>query len=116
MDAALTFGLLWLDACREREAGRSVVEGLRLYVPPKTSATLQVRLAHLNHAAAKFQLFEFDERDESSVQIDLADHGNMQTRLVRLPDACTGALTFCRDRKQDHGACAASGDRCHLCH
>jgi hypothetical protein len=87
IDASLTFGLLWLDACREREAGRSVIEGLRLYVPPKTSATLQVRLAHLNHDAAKFQLFEFDERDESSTQIDLADHGNIQTRLVRLPDA-----------------------------
>jgi hypothetical protein len=87
VDAALTFGLLWLDACREREAGRTMVEGLRLYVPPKTSSTIQIRLAHLNHAAAKFQLFEFDERDESSVQIDLADHGNIQTRLVRLPDA-----------------------------
>src|SRR5579864_789097 len=87
IDAALTFGLLWLDACREREAGRSVIEGLRLYVLPKTSATLQIRLAHLNHAVAKFQLFEFDERDESSVHIDLADHGNIQTRLVRLPDA-----------------------------
>jgi hypothetical protein len=86
IDAALTFGLLWLDACREREAGRAVVEGLRLYVPPKTSATVQIRLAHLNHAAAKFQLFEFDEREESSVQIDLADRGNIQTRLVRLPD------------------------------
>jgi hypothetical protein len=86
IDAALTFALLWLDACREREAGRSMVEGLRLYVPPKTSATLQIRLAHLNHAAAKFQLFEFDERDESSTQIDLSDHGNIQTRLVRLPE------------------------------
>jgi hypothetical protein len=87
VDAALTFGLLWLDACREREAERSVVEGLRLYVPPKSSATMQIRLAHLNHSAAKFQLFEFNERDESSSQIDLADHGNIQTRLVRLPDA-----------------------------
>jgi hypothetical protein len=87
VDAALTFGLLWLDACREREAGRSLIEGLRLYVPPKTSATIQIRLAHLNHAAAKFQLIEFDERDESSTQIDISDHGNIQTRLVRLPDA-----------------------------
>jgi hypothetical protein len=87
MDAALTFGLLWLESCREREAGRCVVEGLRLYVPPKGSATLQIRLAHLNHAAAKFQLLEFNERDESSIQIDLSDHGNIQTRLVRLPDA-----------------------------
>lgn len=87
IDAALTFGLLWLDACREREAGRSLVEGLRLYVPPRTSSTVQIRLAHFNHAAAKFQLFEFDERDESSTQIDISDHGNIQTRLVRLPDA-----------------------------
>ena len=87
VDASLTFGLLWLDACRESEAGRTLVEGLRLYVPPKTSATIQIRLAHLNHEAAKFQLFEFDERDESSTQIDLSDHGNIQTRLVRLPDA-----------------------------
>lgn len=87
VDASLTFGLLWLDACREREAGRYVIEGLRIYVPPKTSATVQIRLAHLNHSATKFQLFEFDERDESSIQIDLADHGNIQTRLVRLPDA-----------------------------
>src|SRR5205807_7869006 len=29
VDAALTFGLLWLESCREHEAGRSVVEGLR---------------------------------------------------------------------------------------
>ncbi|HEV7673904.1 MAG TPA: hypothetical protein VGQ12_05175 [Candidatus Angelobacter sp.] len=87
IDAALTFALLWLNACREREAGRSVVEGLRLYVPPKTSATIQIRLAHLNHNAAKFQLFEFDESDESCNQVDLSDHGNIQTRLVRFPDA-----------------------------
>jgi len=87
IDASLTFALLWLDACREREAGHSVIEGLRLYIPPKTSATVQIRLARLNHAAAKFQLFELDERDESSTQIDLSDHGNIQTRLVRLPDA-----------------------------
>jgi len=94
IDAALTFGLLWLDACREREAGRSVVEGLRLYVPPKTSSTVQIRLAHLNHAAAKFQLFEFDERDESFIQIDVADHGNIETRLVRLPDAAQVCSRF----------------------
>jgi hypothetical protein len=94
VDATLTFGLLWLDACREREAGRTMVEGLRLYVPPKTSSTIQIRLAHLNHAAAKFQLFEFDERDESSTQIDLSDHGNIQTRLVRLPDAAQVRARF----------------------
>lgn len=87
VDAMLTFGLLWLQACREREAGHAVVEGLRLYVPPRSSGTLQIRLAHLNHDAAKFQLFEFDEWDESLSQVDPSDHGNIQTRLVRHPDA-----------------------------
>src|SRR5215470_15823900 len=53
IDASLTFGLLWLQACREREAGRCLVEGLRLYVPPRTATTLQIRLAHLDQGAAK---------------------------------------------------------------
>jgi hypothetical protein len=87
VDAMLTFGLLWLQACREREAGHSLVEGLRLYIPPKSSGTLRIRLAHLDLNAARFDLFEFDERDESLNQIDLSDHGNIQTRLMRHPDA-----------------------------
>jgi len=87
VDASLTFGLLWLQACREREAGRCLVEGLRLYVPPKSSTTLQIRLAHLDQNAAKLQLFEFDERDESLEPVDYSDHGNISTRLVRCTDA-----------------------------
>jgi len=86
IDAILTFGLLWLDACREREAGRSFVEGLKLIVPVRTSMTLQIRVAHLNREMAKFQLFEFDERDESLTEIDSADHGNINTRLVQCPE------------------------------
>lgn len=86
VDAALSFGLIWLQACRESEAGHSVVEGLRLYVPARSSSTLQMRLAHLDHDAAKFQLFEFDERDESVNSVDFTDQGNIDTRLVRCPD------------------------------
>ena len=116
IDAALTFGLLWLDACREREAGRSDGGRLATLCSAKDFSDMQIRLAHLNHAAAKFQLFEFDERDESSVQIDLADHGNIQTRLVRLPDAAQVRSRFAATVNKDHGAGAASGDRCDLCH
>ncbi len=94
VDAALTFGLLWLSACREREAARGVVEGLRLYVPPKSSATLRIRMAHLNHQAAKFQLFELEERDESLNEIDIRDTGNVQTRLVRCADTAQTRLRF----------------------
>src|SRR5215467_5606272 len=86
VDASLTFGLLWLQACREREAGRSVVEGLRLFAPQGSSATLQIRMAHLNRNAAKFQIVELEERDESFAEIDYSDQGNINTRLLRCAD------------------------------
>ncbi|HEY1937678.1 MAG TPA: hypothetical protein VGJ33_07080 [Candidatus Angelobacter sp.] len=100
IDASLTFGLLWLQACREREAGRATVEGLRLYVPPGSSVMLRIRLAHLDHSAAKFQLFELDERDESLDQIDYADHGNIDTRLMRCPDPALVRARFASTVKQ----------------
>jgi hypothetical protein len=94
VDATLTFGLLWLEACREREAGRSAVEGLRLFAPPKSSATLQIRMAHLNRNAARLQIFELEERDESYTEIDYSDQGNIHTRLVRCPDAAQARFRF----------------------
>jgi hypothetical protein len=86
IDAALTFGLLWLEACREREAGRCLVEGLKLYAPAGTSTTLQIRLGHLHREIAKLELFELDAKDEAVAEVDCADHGNINTRLVRCPD------------------------------
>jgi hypothetical protein len=63
------------------------VEGLQLYVPPGSAITLQIRAAHLDREVAKFQLFEFDERDESIRQLDLGDHGNINTRLTHCPES-----------------------------
>lgn len=94
VDASLTFALLWLDACREREAGSSLVEGLRIYVPRGRATTLQIRMAHLNHSRAKFQLFELDERDESLHEIDSADHGNIDTRLLQAPNVAQARERF----------------------
>jgi hypothetical protein len=94
IDAMLSFGLLWLEACREREASRSLVEGLRLYVPPKCSDTLRIRLAYLDQSIAKFELIEFDQRDDSLNEIDSADHGNINTRLVRCPDVANTRARF----------------------
>lgn len=85
IDAALTTGLLWLDYCRERDP-RVVVEGLRLFVPTGASAVVRARMARLNSAAAKFELYEVNERDEVVEPIDIADGGNIATRLVRCPD------------------------------
>ena len=96
VDAMLTFGLLWLEACREREAPRALVEGIRLYVPAKSSGTLRIRMAHLNHDMAKFELYELDERDESLAEIDAADLGNINTHLVRCPEVANARLRFQR--------------------
>jgi hypothetical protein len=94
IDAALTFGLLWLDFLREREAGRAVVEGLKLFVPSGCSTTLKIRFAHLNREAAKFQLFELEERDEDLREIDCSDTGNIETRLARCPETAQVRARF----------------------
>ena len=48
IDAALTFGILWLDACRLAQAGKVMVEGLKLFLPAGTSALTRERIAHLH--------------------------------------------------------------------
>jgi len=87
IDAALTFGILWLDECRTSRAGKAVVEGLKLFVPRGSSDLVRERMANLSHEAAKWNLYELDEREGSLVEIDCADRGNVATRLVYSPDA-----------------------------
>lgn len=94
IDASLTFGLLWLESCRQREAGRSVVEGLRLYVPSRKSSTLQIRMANLNQKAASFHLFEVDEREESIAEIGLGDLAIVESHLGPCPDPTQANLRF----------------------
>jgi hypothetical protein len=81
IDAALTFGILWLDVCRS-QAEKFLVEGLHLFVPNGCSALVRERMANLNRAAAKWKLFELDERHDALVEIDCSDRGNVSTRLV----------------------------------
>jgi len=93
VDAALTFGLLWLDLCRQRET-RAAVEALMLIVPRGTSCVVRERMASLNHAAARFELYELDEREHSLTALDCADRGNMATRLVRCVDQAAACERF----------------------
>ncbi|HWF93261.1 MAG TPA: hypothetical protein VN684_13315 [Terriglobales bacterium] len=86
IDAALTFGILWLDLCRLNHAGKMVVEGLKLFIPAKSSALTLQRMAHLHPDAARWQLYEFDEYEDLLRPMDLADRGNFNTRLVQFPD------------------------------
>ena len=86
IDAALTFGVLWLDVCRQAQAANVLVEGLKLFVPNGTSALVRERMANLNQGAAKWSLFELDERHDALVEVDCADRGNVATRLVHAID------------------------------
>lgn len=86
VDAALTFGILWLESCRIAHSGRLVVEGLKLFVPPHSSELVRERMAHLHLATAKWELYELDERADEVKPIEINDRGNVLTRLVRCPD------------------------------
>ena len=48
-------------------------------------------MANLNRSAAKWRLFEFNERHDSVVEIDCSDRGNVATRLVHATNEA-GAL------------------------
>jgi hypothetical protein len=102
IDAALTFSILWLDACREAHAGKSVVEGVKLFIPWGCSTLTRGRMAHLDPAAAKWQLFEFDEADDNLKEIDLADSGNMKTRLVHNFNRAVARQRFCIEVARIH--------------
>ncbi|HVZ17493.1 MAG TPA: hypothetical protein VG897_10280 [Terriglobales bacterium] len=86
VDGVLTIGLLWLDYLREHEAGRKLVAGLKIFVPPERSPIARERMAHLNHHAASFELYEFDQKAEVAELMDASDRGNIDTRLVHCPN------------------------------
>jgi len=84
--SSLTPSTVWLSSCRHASAGKIVIEGLILFVPANTSALICERMAHLHCGAAKWELYELDEREDDLQQIEANDRGNVLTRLVRCPD------------------------------
>jgi len=94
IDAALTFGILWLDICRQTHAGKLVVEGLKLFLPAGTSALSRERMAHLHPQAAKWQLYELEEHGDNLKELDASDRGNVATRLVHSTDESSARERF----------------------
>jgi len=95
VDGILTLGILWLDHCREKGDGRRHFGGLKVVVPVGAWRTTAERMAWLNHAAADFQLFTLDERNEELDPVDFRDTGNLQSRLVHAFSA-TAAIERCQ--------------------
>jgi hypothetical protein len=94
IDAALTFGILWLDACRVAKAGKFVVEGLKMFLPEGASVLTRERMAHLNPQAAKWRLYELEDRDDNFKEVDVSDRGNVATRLVHATDESATLARF----------------------
>jgi hypothetical protein len=93
----LTLGILWLHHCREHPPQRSgvrVVEGLRIVVPAGMGAVTAARLAWLNAKAARWELYELDERSEDMWQREADSAGNLQVDWLHAPDAALARERF----------------------
>jgi hypothetical protein len=80
-DAALAFGLIWLDWLRSRSE-RVTYPGLKLIFPPQAADTSAHRAAYLNHRAVQVEILEWSVREERPSVFDLRDYGNVETRLA----------------------------------
>jgi hypothetical protein len=53
VDAALSFGILWMDHQRQHLAGRAHVEGLKLFLPPGRSEIVRQRICTLKRLSGR---------------------------------------------------------------
>ena len=79
-DDALAFALLWLDWTREH-AGRTVVAGLRIFVPEGRGAVVAQRMRGLGPAAC-VESYEVDEAEWRVRRMDAGHAGNLESWLV----------------------------------
>ncbi|MBC8165518.1 MAG: hypothetical protein H7Y20_06570 [Bryobacteraceae bacterium] len=77
-DHALTFGLIWLDYLRRRDA-KTTVEGLAIFVPEGSERATAQRIRHLDKTEASWALFVHANNWEQ--RVDPADSGNIDTTL-----------------------------------
>ena len=82
-DAALAFGIIWLDWLRGH-SDRVTIGGLKLFLPKSAVEITAHRAAHLNHRALQVEILEWKPDSNRPVTIDLKDFGNVETRLVPL--------------------------------
>src|SRR5579884_437639 len=73
IDAALSFGILWLDYQRQRTA-RYHIEGLKLFLPHGRAEIVSQRMAHLDQTSVKWQLYQVAGRAETCDELDFRDH------------------------------------------
>jgi hypothetical protein len=95
VDGIATVAVLWLDQCRQRSAGRRLVEGVKVIVPVQLAGTTRARMAWLNPAVAKWELYELDELHEELAQLPIDVDGNFEVHLSSAFDEAA-AMERCR--------------------
>ncbi len=108
VDAALTFGILWMDYQRLQLAGRAHVEGLKLFLPPGRAEMVRQRAANLHAEAAKWHLYELNQRSELCAPLELADTGNVVTRLTHAVDTEAARQRFAGSIARIHALAPAA--------
>ncbi|MBZ5535876.1 MAG: hypothetical protein LAO31_07970 [Acidobacteriia bacterium] len=83
VDACLSFALIWMNQLRTDPDRRPVV-GLKLLVPEGRSYTMATRAAYLQSAGLRLDLLEYGEDPRMVTPVDLADYGNVETKLSRV--------------------------------
>jgi len=80
-DAALAFGLIWLDWLRGH-ADRAAITELKFFLPPTAIPVIAHRAAYLNSRALRVEIYEWCAGRTSPNPVDLRDYGNVETRLA----------------------------------
>ena len=80
-EGVLSFGLIWLDYLKRREA-RVAVEALAIFVPQAAAATTCHRVRYLD--GARFSVFVHDPGGHED-PVDPGDYTNFETRLDAFP-------------------------------
>src|SRR5579875_187273 len=86
IEGILTTGILWLHHCREHAGGKRLFSGLKVVVPRGSALLTRSRMAWLNPDAAQWELLALDQSSEEMTPCDVADSGNLRTRLIHHPD------------------------------
>jgi hypothetical protein len=87
IDGVLTLGILWLAHCREHGGGKTICQGLKVFVPKGEASTTQARMAWLNRHLGAWELYELCESSEELTPIDTSDQGNLKMRLLHSFDS-----------------------------
>ena len=94
IDGILTFGILWLEACRQAPGQRRVVQGLKLVLPRGAGTLTLSRMAWLNGDRSQWELWEMDQSTEAMELRDAEDQGNLATHLAHAPNVHAATERF----------------------